>query len=88
MNFVGFMITAVQTLATILTIIVIVDIIVSYFLSPYQPIRYTLDRIVQPLLNPIRRVVPMMGMFDFSSLVLLILIQLLSSLLISLLSSL
>ncbi len=88
MNFPGLLITLVQTLATILTIIVIVDVIVSYFLSPYHPIRSILDRIVQPLLNPIRRVVPMMGMFDFSSLVLLILIQLVATLLTSLLSGL
>jgi YggT family protein len=88
MNFPVFLIMLVQTLATILTILVIVDIVVSYFLSPFHPIRSTLDRIVQPLLNPIRRVVPMMGMFDFSSLVLLILIQLVSNILISIISGL
>ncbi len=77
----GVLITVIQTLATILTILVIVDVIVSYFLSPYHPIRNALDRIVQPMLNPIRRVVPMFGMFDFSSLVLLILIQLVATIL-------
>ncbi len=77
----GSLITVIQTLATILTILVIVDVIVSYFLSPYHPIRNMLDRIVQPMLNPIRRVVPMIGMFDFSSLVLLILIQLVATIL-------
>ncbi len=81
MGVAGSLITVIQTLATILTILVIVDVIVSYFLSPYHPIRNTLDRIVQPMLNPIRRVVPMIGMFDFSSLVLLILIQLVATIL-------
>ncbi len=79
----GLLITIIQTLATILTIVLFVDIIISYFLSPYHPIRYTLDRIIQPLLNPIRRVVPSVGMFDFSPFVLLILIQLVASLLTS-----
>ncbi len=80
----GLLITIIQTLATILTILLFVDIIVSYFLSPYHPIRYTLDRIIQPLLNPIRRIVPSMGMFDFSPFVLVILNQLVASLLTSL----
>ncbi len=83
----GFLITVIQWLATILTIVLFVDIIISYFLSPYHPIRYTLDRIIQPLLNPIRRVVPSVGMFDFSPFVLLILIQLVASLLTSFLRS-
>jgi uncharacterized protein YggT (Ycf19 family) len=35
------------------------------------------------MLAPIRRVVPLIGMFDFSPLILLILVQILSSVLIS-----
>ncbi len=82
------LITIVSTLATILTIVLIADSLISFFLSPYHPIRATLDRIVQPMLNPIRRFVPNMGMFDFSPLVLLILIQLLANVLISILQGL
>jgi YggT family protein len=55
-------------------------------MDPYHPIRRTLDNIVEPFLAPIRRVVPLIGMFDFSPLVLIILVQVLSSVLISFLN--
>ena len=80
------LINLIQTIAWILTIILIADIILSYFMSPYHPIRQTLDRIVYPLLNPIRRIVPPLGMMDFSPMVLLILIQVIENILISILS--
>jgi YggT family protein len=42
---------------------------------------------VEPMLRPIRRVVPLMGMFDFSPLILIILVQLIAVLLINFLYS-
>lgn len=36
---------------------------------------YTLTRLVEPALNPIRRILPQTGMMDFSPLVLLLIIQ-------------
>jgi YggT family protein len=59
--------------------IVFVDVILSYFLPPYNPIRAFLDRIVEPLLSPIRRVLPTMSGIDFSPMVLIILLQVLDS---------
>ena len=47
-----------------------------------------LDRLVEPLLAPIRKVVPLVGMFDFSPLVLIILVQLMENVLINILNSL
>jgi YggT family protein len=55
--------------------IVLADVIVSYFLDPYHPIRRFLDNLVQPLLEPIRRLLPSAGMIDLSPLVLLILLE-------------
>jgi len=66
-------------LANLVVLLVIVDSIVSYFLSPYHPVRNVLDRIVSPMLAPIRKVVPLVGMFDLSPLILIILIEILSS---------
>ena len=62
--------------AQILIVLVIASVILSYFMSPYHPVREALDRIVEPMLMPIRRVVPLVGMLDFSPLILIILIQL------------
>ena len=60
----------------ILILLVIVSAILSYFMDPYHPIRRGVDNIVEPMLAPIRRVVPLVGMIDFSPLVLILLIQL------------
>jgi YggT family protein len=69
------LITIIRYLSNILTFVVFVDIIIGYFLDPFHPVRRTLDSIVRPMLEPIRRVMPRTGMVDFSPLVLIILIQ-------------
>jgi YggT family protein len=71
-----------------ITLLVIVSVILSYFMDPYNPVRAAIDRLVEPMLRPIRRVVPLMGMFDFSPLILIILVQLIAVLLINFLYSL
>jgi YggT family protein len=72
-------------LANAVVLLVIVQTALSYFMPPHHPVRRTLDRLVEPMLAPIRRVVPLVGMFDFSPLILIILVQILSTLLINLL---
>jgi YggT family protein len=49
-------------------------------------VRLALDRILEPLLNPIRRIIPSAGMMDFSPLILIVLIQLLSRIIVSVLT--
>ena len=68
----------VDIVAQTLILLVIISSVLSYFMSPYHQVRQMIDRIVQPMLEPIRRVVPLVGMLDFSPLVLIILIQILS----------
>ena len=70
--------------ANILIILVILDSILSFFMDPYQPVRLTIDRIVNPLLAPIRHVVPLVGMLDLSPLIFIILVEILSSVLVRL----
>lgn len=81
----GFLIILVDTLFRVLTLIVFVDVLLSFFMAPYHPIRQSLDRIVEPMLAPIRRVVPPVSMIDFSPMVLLILLQIIRALIISVL---
>jgi len=69
------------------TIIVFVDVLLTYFLPPDNPIRTALDKLVEPLLNPIRRVIPAIGGLDFSPIVLIILLQLFEYLLLQILVS-
>lgn len=73
--------------AQVLSLLVLAHVILSYFMSPFHPIRQTIDSIVNPLLDPIRRLIPSVGMLDFSPIVLLILIQVLANVLTSLLRS-
>jgi YggT family protein len=82
---IGILITLISALQQILILLVILSVILSYFLDPYHPVRRGLDRLVDPMLSPIRRVVPLVGMIDFSPLVLIILIQIIGGLLVRLL---
>jgi len=75
----------INTISQIFVWIVIAAAILSFFLPPYHPVREVLDRIVEPFLIPIRRLAPMVGTFDFSPLILILAIQLISGLLVKLL---
>lgn len=77
----------VKVIAQFFTWIVIASSILSFFVPPYHPVREALNRIIDPFLNPIRRMVPMMGMMDFSPLILIIAVELISRVLISILLS-
>jgi len=81
------LISIVHVIFNLLTFLVFITVILSYFLSPYHPIRSFLDRIVNPLLAPIRRIVrPIQGL-DFSPVILLLLLQLLQYILVRILSA-
>jgi YggT family protein len=80
---IAILVRLINILSQFIVLLVIVKVILSYFMDPYHPVRRTLDNLVEPLLAPIRRVVPLIGMFDFSPLILIILVQILSSVLIS-----
>jgi YggT family protein len=62
-------------------LVVIIQTILTYFLSPYHPIRQLIDRFVNPMLAPIRQILPPLGMLDFSPLVLIILLEVIDSVL-------
>ena len=77
------LIPIVDLLVRIFSLIVIIYVFLAYFMAPYHPIRATFSRIVDPVLKPIRRIVPLVGMFDFSPFILIILIQILGRILIA-----
>jgi len=60
-----------------LSFLLIAYVVLSYFMDPYHPIRMNVNRIVNPILDPIRRILPQTGMMDFSPLVAIILVQVL-----------
>ena len=76
------LINIILVLRSLLELLVIVSVILSYIMDRFHPVRRWVDSIVEPMLMPIRRVVPLVGMMDLSPLVLLILIRVISNLII------
>jgi len=85
---IALLITLINYLSLAFSLLLIAYVILSYFMDPYHPIRNTVDRMVNPILNPIRRLLPQTGMLDFSPLVAIILVQVLEYILTRLLISL
>ncbi len=75
----------IQTIANIITLVIIVDTLTSWVLSPFHPVRQALGRILQPIYAPIRKIIPPIGMMDFTPLILLLLVQVIEQIAISLL---
>lgn len=84
----NFLIPLIQAVGQVLTLVIIADALMSFFLPPDQPIRATLGRILNPMYAPIRRILPSAGGMDFSPIILVLIIQVVETLLISLLASL
>ena len=82
---INYLIRLIEITEQLLVLLIIASAILSYFMPPYHQVRQMIDRIVEPMLTPIRRVIPLVGSLDFSPLVLIILIQITASVLISLL---
>lgn len=77
-------VSVISLIVTAFTFLILVYVILSYILSPYHPIREMVGRVVDPLLNPIRRAIPSAGGFDFSPLILWLAVELIGQILIRL----
>ncbi len=66
-----------------LLLLILLKIILSYFMDPFHPFRQSIDRLVEPLLKPIRQIVPSFGRFDFSPVILMILVEILARVLLN-----
>ena len=72
-----FLLQIINFLSLAFSLLLIAYVVLSYFMDPYHPVRLTVNRIVNPILAPIRRIMPQTGMMDFSPLVAIILVQIL-----------
>ena len=78
------MVFVIDTLYRIFVIVIFARAIISFTnFDPYHPVRRTLENITEPILGPVRRLLPPTGGVDFSPFVVLILATILRSLLIS-----
>ena len=71
----------VRLVCEVLTIAIFIRAIISWFSPRPNALTILLDRITEPILTPLRRIVPQAGMFDFTPLVAIILLQLIAYLL-------
>ncbi len=71
----------INMLSLLLTLLVFVYILSTWVFPPYNEFRRAISSIVDPMLAPIRRIIPPVGMFDFSAFIFLILVQVLASIL-------
>ncbi len=70
-----YFITFVNVLTNVLQIAILGRVIVSWLpISPENPIVIMLYQVTEPILGPIRAVMPRMGMLDFSPIVAILLI--------------
>lgn len=76
--------TIIRLLAQLLITLIIIDVLLSYFMRPEQPLRSALDRLINPFLEPIRRLLPQNGRIDFSPMILIIVIEILQMILVGL----
>lgn len=71
-RFIGILIS---TFVNVMSMLVMIYIIFSWVLDPYNKYRMMLERLVNTFLDPIRRFMPRTGMIDFSPLIFLLLLQ-------------
>lgn len=83
----GLIITFINVTVRVLTLLVFVYSLLSFFLSPYHPVQRVLAQIVEPMLTPIRKRIPAVSGIDLSPFILMILLQVLGSILVALLRS-
>jgi len=73
---VAILFSIIRLLCDIITIIILLRVIVSWiFPGSTNMLIVILYRLTEPILAPLRRIIPRVGMFDFSPLVAIILIQ-------------
>jgi YggT family protein len=76
--------TFVEILVNVLVVAIFLRAIITWFrLAPDNPIQVILVQVTEPILSPLRRVVPSLGMFDITPWIAMLLLQFLGQLIIS-----
>ncbi len=74
-------ISIIRILCDVLTMTILLRVVVSWYSPrPTNKLVIILYRVTEPFLAPLRRIIPRVGMFDFTPLVAVILIQLIRQL--------
>jgi len=69
---------------TLLTITIIGRVLMSWISpDPYHPLARFLSRVTEPILAPIRRIVPPLGMVDISPIIAIIVLQVIQGIIVA-----
>lgn len=83
----GILIFLINTLYTVLLILLIARMVISVTsLDYYHPVRRIVHNLTEPVLAPIRRMLPQTGAVDFSPMIVVVIAYLLRGLLVGLLT--
>ena len=70
-------VSIIRILCVVLAILILLRVVVSWYSPrPTNMLIVILYRVTEPFLAPLRRIIPRVGMFDFTPLVAIILLQL------------
>jgi YggT family protein len=72
----GLLLNIVHSIGQLLSLLVLASVLLSYFLPVTNPIRLIIDRLLNPMLSPIRKIIKPFGGLDFSPVILMIAIYL------------
>jgi YggT family protein len=79
----SFLATFVEVLFRVLTYAIFARVLLSWFpIRPDNPLILILDEVTEPIMRPLRRIVPRLGMLDITPIVAIVVLQLLQSVLI------
>lgn len=82
----AFVLLFISLLFEILSWAIIIRVLLSWVrIDPYHPVIRLLDQITEPILTPIRSILPTTGGLDFSPIVAIVLLELVRQLLFSIL---
>jgi YggT family protein len=74
----------IQLLVMAITLLILARVLMSWVrVDPYSPLARTIYELTEPILAPVRNILPPMGGFDLSPLIVLIVIQMIGGILIS-----
>jgi YggT family protein len=84
----NYLVTLVSIIVQVVTLLLIANALLSFApLEPWHPVRRFMSQLTEPILRPFRGLLPPVGMFDFTPMIALIVIQILGQLVILLIRS-
>ena len=78
------MVALVNLITTVIMLLILARVLMSWVrVDPYSPVARTIYELTEPMLAPVRNLLPPSGGFDFSPLILLIVVRMIGSIIVA-----